>query len=315
MKDMYDTIALRLTRDKAEGVSFMEEIPPFLSDIAFHRYREDMEAVTGYLNGLRVSVTPYQIRLTEGSLCKWYLGDNLQVMSRRDTQRAIEKLSDTLHVPMKEANVTRLDIGANIITRYPCDVYFNHLGALRYSQRLQQPHSVYYQKRDGQAVFYDKIQEIRSHREEIGELYQGRNLLRYEIRYTHRLQKALNVEEVTASMLYSERFYIEALNRWASTYKAISKINDTDFNFGAMRSKKELYDLGVCALVERAGGEAAMMAKISEAQARGIYSKKQAYDIRQAIKQATAKQGDLVSKSEVISELDKKVLEAVAYYR
>lgn len=312
---MFDTLALNLTSVEVEGVNFIEVVPPYLSITGFHRYRYEQDVITGDLNGLRVSITPHNVRITAGSLCKWYLGDNLQTMGRRDTQQAIERLSDALHVPFQRANVTRLDVGTNIITRYPCDVYFHYLGTLSHYQRLEQMHGIYYQQDSKKAVFYDKLNELRTRREEAPELYQGRNVLRYELRYTRHIPRAMNVEKLTASMLYDEEFYTSILKRWVSIYRDIHKINDVNFNFEAMKGKKELYDLGVCALVEKMGGEAAMMDKILEGRARGLYSPKQVHDLKEAVKSALGKRYDLAGKNDVISELNKKVTEAVAYYR
>ena len=84
-------------------------------------------------------------------------------------------------------------------------------------------------------------------------------------------------------MLYDEAFYIGLLNRWKEAYKAIQKINDVSLNFQAMKNKQQLYKMGVLSLIEQAGGQLQMIEQINEAQKRGELSKKQAFDLRQAI--------------------------------
>ena len=106
---MYDTVNFRLFQSDADGVDFLAETPCFLENVGEHYYNGEA-VITGSLNGLKISLNRYQMKIRDGSLCKWYLGDNLQTMGRGDTQRAIEKLSDTLHVPMSKATITRLDI-------------------------------------------------------------------------------------------------------------------------------------------------------------------------------------------------------------
>ena len=54
---------------------------------------------------------------------------------------------------------------------------------------------------------------------------------------------------------------------------------------------------------------------ISEAQNRGELTKKQAYDLRQAVHDANKERAEFVVKSDAIEELDKKVTEAVRFYR
>ena len=51
-----------------------------------------------------------------------------------------------------------------------------------------------------------KTREQKSNREPIPELYEGRNVLRYEQRYTNRIASQLKVNEVTGAMLYDEAF-------------------------------------------------------------------------------------------------------------
>ena len=311
---MFDTVNLRLTASEVGTVSFMEEIPCYLTDVGFHDYGGNT-FVTGNLNGLKVTANQWQVKVKDGSLCKWFFGDNYQSMGRADVQRAIEKLSDLLHLPMSRASVTRLDVACNLITRHPAEVYYNHLGILAYAKRLQQPNSLYYMKRDERLCFYDKNREQRAKRETVPELYNGRNVLRLEQRYMCRLPNVLKVPAVTGASLYNEPFYIMLLNRWRDTYKAIKKINDTNINFRIMKTRRDLQRLGILALIENVGGEVAFINQINEARQRGEITPKQAHDLREAVKQAGTAKAGLVVKSEAIGELDKKITEAVRYYR
>lgn len=315
---MYDTVEMKATRAEVEGVDFINEIAPYLDPegVAFHDF-SGTPVVTGHIDNLSVSISPHQVRVKGGSLCKWMLGDNYQAMGRADTQRAVERLSDTLHLPMERAIITRLDVGLSIPVKQPCVNYFNHLGVLNYAQRLQQPNSLYYH-RHSQAerlCFYDKNREQRDNREAIPDLYRGVNVLRYEQRYMARLPSLLGVVQVTGAMLYDEGFYISLLNRWREAYRAIRKVNDITLNFQAMKTKRDLQTMGVLAMVERVGGEVEMIAHINEAQKRGDLTAKQAFDLRQAVKSACKVKDGLTTPTEAISELDKKIAEAVRYYR
>lgn len=311
---MYDTVFLRLYQSEAGEVDFLSETSCYLENVGEHTYN-DMVTITGSIGGLKVSLNKYQIKIKDGSLCKWYLGDNFQTMGRGDTERAVEKLSDMLHVPVSRATVTRLDVAQNFIVRHPPEVYLNHLGTLKYSTRLQEPHGIYYRRTGGRLAFYDKNREQRSNGEPIPELYQDRNCLRYELRYTKRVARQFGVEEVTGAMLYDERFYIKLLNRWKSAYLEIEKINDIQLNFQAMRTKQQLYKMGVLSLVEQAGGQVQIMNQIREAQKRGDLTNKQAYDLKQAIMEACKVKEGLTVQNEAIKELNEKVNDAVKFYR
>jgi len=311
---MVDTAYLFLTQNEVQGVDFLEETPCYLKDVWESR-KDGLEYITGKVGNLVISVNRYRVKVKDGSLCKYYMGDNYKTLERKDIKMAFEMLSDALHLPMNLASITRLDLAQNFCTRYPPEVYFNHLGFLNYATRLQEPNGLYYKQTGGRLAFYNKNKEHKTKREPIPDLYVGRNVLRYEQRYTTRVAKQLNVEKVTGDLLYSEDFFVGLLNRWRDKYKQIQKINDVIYNFQAMKTKLQLYRMGVLSLVENAGGQVEMITQISEAQKRGELTKKQAYDLRQAIVDACKIRDGLIVKSDAISELDKKIGEAVMYYR
>ncbi len=311
---MYDTVNFWLPQSKAGGVDFLTETPYYLENVGEHIYNNGEIVITGNLNGLKIILKEHQMKIRDGSLCKWYLGDNFQTMGRGDTQKAIERLSDTLHVPIREATVTRLDIGRNFETRFPPEVYFNHLGSLRNFIRLKEPNGIYYCQSSKQLCFYDKIAEPKAHKAFIPKQYEGKNVLRYELRYLERIAAKLHMKEVTAAMLYDEAFF-GLMNRWGDAYMAIQKINDASLNFQAMKSKSQLYKMGVVSLTEQVGGLLQMIEQITEAQKRGELSNKQAFDLRQAVNDAYTIRDGLTVPNEAIQELDRKVSEAVKYCR
>jgi len=239
----------------------------------------------------------------------------VQEMGRGDTKRAIEKLSDTLHLPMERAAVTRLDVAHNLLMRYPPGVYYNHLGGLRYATRLQEPEGIYYKQGAGRLAFYDKTRESQKNGGQLPEICTGNNILRYERRFDKRLSHYLQEPEITAATLYNEAFYIKVVKMWLQAYRAIDKINDITIKPEAMKSKKEFDRAARLALVEKCGGEAAMMAIIKEMQQKGDITPKQAFDMRKAVKEACLSGVGLFVQNDVIAELDRKVTEAAAYYR
>ena len=91
--------------------------------------------------------------------------------------------------------------------RHPVSVYLEHLGALRYFERGGTVNSLYYYGNGKEINIYDKNMERASAGEPIPELYAGRNVLRYEMRYTKRLPRQLNRPYVTAADLYDRTFF------------------------------------------------------------------------------------------------------------
>lgn len=311
---MIDTVHFRLRQDEAGRVDMLSETSCYFNVTGEHNFNGEI-VLSGNIGRLKITASRHQIKIKDGSLCKWFLGDNFQTMGRGDIQRAIEKLSDTLHLPIDKATVTRLDIAQNFIMNYNTDTYMNHLGLLKNTTRLQEPNGLYYSRKDSRLCFYDKVREQKNIRELVPELYKNRNVLRYEQRYTKKIGTQLNVPEVTGALLYDEAFYIKLLNRWQNTYYAIEKINDITLNFEAMETKQKLYKMGILSLIEKAGGQLEMINQINEAQKKGILKRKQAYDLRQAVNNACKISEGITIPNEAIKELDKKVKETIRFYR
>ena len=313
---MFDTVLLCLTRADVSGAHFLEVVPRLLDNVV-ESSCNGVVSVTGDLDGLKVVATGQRVRIRGGSLCKFLLGDNCQTMGRNDTQQAIEKLSDSLTLPMNKAKVTRMDVAQNFIMRNPVSVYLNHLGVLRYADRLEEPSGLYYSLKGGRLCFYNKNRERRDKKETIPDLFSGQSVLRYERRYTQRIAAKFMAAEVTGAMLYNEAFYIRVLNAWRDDYQAIQKINDinTAVNFQEMKTVRQFQRACIRSKVEEMGGLIKMLERIKEAQQRGELTKKQALDFRKAVNEACQEADGQTAQCEAIEELDRKVTEAVRYYR
>lgn len=310
---MYDTIELKLTTPDPLSTDYLKYVPRYVELDTEHIYPNGT-VLTGNLDGLVVSVTKHSVCIKKGSVCKWFLGDNVKVMTRQDTRQAIEKLSNILHLPMDCARVTRMDIAQNIITKHPIEVYLNHLGVLWKAKRAPMDNGLYYYKGKITICFYDKIKELKARKESIPELYTGRNVLRYEQRYMGRLSSIFGID-VTGATLYDEVFYIHVINKWLEMYEQIDKINNANFNLKAMTTITDFKNMGLLALIMQMGGEVEFYNQINEARLRGELTSKQVHDIRNAILKANKFKDDLVIENDAIAELNSKIRDIVKFYR
>jgi len=312
---MYDNVNLILSKEKAGQTDLLAEIPVYLSNVSEHRFNNSESiSITGYSDSLKVIVNENNVKIKDSSLCKWYLGDNLQTLSKRDTQRAIQKISDVLHLPFSIADVTRIDIAQNFIMKNDVSIYYNHLGLLQYFTRLEQNKGLYYQTKNKHLVFYDKIAESKAKGLLIPEMFKNRYVLRYEQRYLHRLREQFNISEIKASLLYDEQFYSNLIKSWHTDYKNINKLRDNlKFDYSMIKTKKQFSLQAILYYVTQKGGELEALREITEAQRQGLLTKKQAFDLRDEIKKA-CKNELLTSTSDVIVELDTKVKQAVKFY-
>lgn len=119
---MYDTIGMFL------GNNYLNEGLFINSKESYNKETGEI-TITGTLENLRIKKNGNNVSII-GSLPKFYFGDNIQTLSRKDTQYAIEKISDLLKLPIDESKIFRLDIGNNFIMSLPLQNYYTCLGEL-----------------------------------------------------------------------------------------------------------------------------------------------------------------------------------------
>lgn len=311
---MYDTINIWIGKDLVANTDLLATIPYSLTSISNEGYNRKTEQsyISGNIANYKVTASSNGVSL-KGSLAKLYLGDNLQILTRQDSQRAIELLADTLHLPIQKAKVTRLDIGYNFKTKYPVESYYPFLGDARYLKRLVQPKSIYYSNNIRQLVFYNKIAEAKSKGALIPSIYQDSNLLRYELRYLKRVDKQLN-NNVLVKQIYNEEFYIKAVESWYSNYKKINKVHSLTLDNYTMNKPKDYFHYLMLLKLKEIGLNKALE-EVEGLRAKGVFDRGEYYSrLKRDIKKHYLS-ANIISDSEHILELDKKVSRVVKNFR
>ena len=307
-----DTVTLKLTKEQAGSIDLLEQIPARLSNVSEHNYTNGL-VIAGELGNMRVTVNENGIKI-KNSLTKYFIDSNIHNLNRKHIEEAIQYLSDELCLPVQKATVTGLDYAKNIFLKNDVTHYLPYLGDISRYNRYQSKRGINYKIANRELAIYDKIAEMKSHREHVPPIFEGRNVMRIEKRYRNKLASYFNMPVVTAANLYEEGFYMQVLKDWLNDYNRIGKLNNTLIDMSGITTKKELYSMGVLALVQLQGGEVAAIKQVAERQSKGELTKKQALDLRTAIKSSS--RGSILSKdNELIKELDEKVREAVCYFR
>lgn len=301
---MYDTVYLTLQQNNRDIL--LNDIPKHLECVSEHRYKCNTQIV-GYLGNLKVTINEQTVKI-QNSFCKWYLGNNYNSLSINDTEDTINKISDTLHIDISEARVTRLDIASNIILNDEVIKYLQHLGNYPRSEKVTYRNGIYYKKKNNMLLFYDKNIETQKHKEYIPLEFQQKNILRYEQRYTQRIATQLKRNNITARLLYNSDFYYDIVKKWKEAYYNIRKIEEIK-SYIYMKSIKDFKQLGVLSLIKNLGGEDNLLKQIEEGQKQGTITKKQAFDLRRIISKSIANKKKVLVASEFIKELDKKIQE------
>jgi hypothetical protein len=309
---MYDTINLWLSLDEAGNINTSKTLQA-LSNVTTTSKSDGQIYHTGYLKNYRVILSGQGVSL-KGSLAKYFLPDNMHTLSRSDSSRALEMLSDILHLPVLDADVKRIDLAQNFLMKYEPEAYYPLLGDCQYYQRIKQPKSLYYSNSLRQLVFYNKIAEARAKREILPDVWSGSNILRYESRYTQRLTKQFNRPEIKGHTLIDEKFYINLLDRWQSEYEAIDKHQLINFNILQMSSPKDFWkQINLMAI--NMIGQDRIMQEVENLRHQKAFDKPEYYSrLKKEIKEL-CKTPELTSSSSLIDELDNKIKNAKRNYR
>jgi len=309
---MFDTLKLYLRQDSVRDTDLLAETPVYLEDTTAHE-KQDQIYYSGTLKNLRIYVSERGVSM-QGSLAKYYLLDNMQTLRRQDTEQAIQKLSDDLHLPIKEAQVSRVDFAHNFIMKYKPEVYYPYLGESQYFKRYIQPESLYYKNGNRTKLFYDKPTEAKSGGYRIPEVWTGKNVLRYEIRYRRRLDKQFKEPEVRAKTLYEEKFYIKLINRYVSDFKSIHKNAKISLDIENMATVKDFWDQMALLMIDKIGQDGAVDL-VEELRAKEVFDKPEYYSrLKKQIRDKSNK-FQASDSTPLIEELEGKISALKKYYR
>lgn len=309
---MYDTINLWLPTDKVGSFNPSKILQP-LSNITEHIRDDGQVFASGYLKNYKVTISEKGISL-KGSLAKYFLPDNFHTLTRSDSARAFDQMADELYLPIEKATVNRIDFAQNFLMDYQPQAYYNYLGECQHYKRLTQPKSLYYSNGLRQKLFYNKIAEGKTRGLPLPEIWNGQNVLRYEMRFSSRLPKQFNQAEITASSLSDEKFYMTVFDKWFAEYEAINKLHSINFNLSDMKSPKDFWKQ-INLMAVNMIGQDNIMQEIESLRYKKAFDKPEYYSRLKKDIRELCKTPEMTSSSDLVAELDKKIKASKRFYR
>ena len=303
---MVDNVKLYLPRCRD-----MPSVTPYL-DSGSERTDIDTGEVSVYgsVSNIMVSQTfgGYYI---QGSLPKYLYGNNVCQLTRKDIGTAIENLSDTLHLPIQDADVTGIEVGANICLSKVPSAYIGLLGDMPRMKRVMLGDSLYYRGSGKvfprQYYFYDKKQEVKKKGGVMPHRFETANMLRYEMRLYRRLAKQLGIQELKASTLQDRAVYRELVNRWLDGYLSINKITDMQGSgIGKGLSVKDAQNIFIARCLAK-GGVASINDFVDELKQNDCFENRLYYNRLKANLQKLASKGKSSVDKTLIDELTDNV--------
>ena len=219
---MYDKVTFQIDTDSKKAqdvVSKLANVKATTEKNGFTRYKGNYKNFFVAVNGIEVYL--------RGSLNKYYFGDNLRNGTREDTNEAILGLSKELGINLMKAKVVGLELGVNIETENPVKDYLQNLREMTKRKRKAVGHSLYYlnadKKRVDVLILYDKLKQISESGCPIPAEYQGKNVLRCEMRFKGRLSKTIQGQKIKGEDLCKTDFCNRVVNEMLVRYGSIAK--------------------------------------------------------------------------------------------
>lgn len=247
------------------------------------------QTIQGHHRNLRVNQTSNTIRI-QGSLQKWYRGDNFGNLQYQDDSKAISDLCHTFSFEPNEATLRRLDFGANISTTFRPSAYFPYLGRSQNYYRTDYRNTVNY------------INSVRT----ISVYQKDTRTLRFETRYK-KPEKSLKRVIALADLLTPE-VYDFFLQRWREEFYRIEKLNEI-IPLENMKPDNLLDFLAAVGLQEI--GPEPIRNHIKSAQRTGAIDKHKAKRFRDKI-DSLLNDPRLAKPNELIQELNEKITKCAA---
>jgi hypothetical protein len=308
---MYDTLILNKPN---EGTSNNEFVPSLLYSLKEHRTETNL-FYSGYIgNGQQVLVYPDRT-IFKGSIAKFYHGDNIKTIGRGDSQRAIEKLSDTLKMDFTTSKVSRLDVGLTIPTDFEPRAYYPLLGASGQFKRNLYKNSLYYFMLNKENIFYDKIKDARKKGMIIPD-WLTQHLLRFEIKLLKKLATQLNMNQVLAKDLYSEVLYMQLLDRWLMEYNNVKKLSYMELDSNSIKKPTDLVNQMIVQMLMSSGVDVPEMIDsfLIQAKEKKVFNHKDRKNYTRS-KDMIYDRLQVTEKDDMIKELDTKFKNQIQFYR
>ncbi len=312
---MLDTVNLSLPTSRAEAIM------PRLS-----KAREIVDTETGEVSGsgklqnFKVRVKPENVWLV-GSLAKFYLGNNIEALSRREIERAIESLSDALGESIAQARVFRVDIGCTFeMNQAPAVYWRDFVTPARMRRQDYAFESLTFYNTQRAVLLYDKQAESKRSRARPSERAGAKegtaflsrsNLLRFEVQFKRRISRVFKWRDIRAETLSDPAFCDRAISEWQAVYFSLKRSLLVQLPEGSSDVKSVMDRFAILG-IQRFGGLQRALDWIETERRSGQIDKGQAYRLRQKLNGLSGRQTITVESG---LELDAKVRQAGVLWR
>lgn len=186
------------------------------------------DTIKGHYKNFKVSIdcsSGNHLISLAGSLHKFSKGgQNISTLTFQDIKDSLEQIEDELRVPFLNADLNRVDIGANFIMETHPSVYLMQLDHLDKHKKStwRDYESLYFTAYNRELTFYDKLREFKP-KNLIPNNYRKTNLLRYEYKFLRSINEQLDTKSLKVKDLRSKKLQRRLVGVWEGSYMSIRK--------------------------------------------------------------------------------------------
>lgn len=238
---MIDTITLKviITAGQSKHIASL-----ITNRTDVHNFAFEKPIKTGFYKNLKVTLSDTKnetVRMkVSGSLTKFCLGNNLQLLPKNEIKHALKELSIAFGVNMFLAELSRVDIGRCFCLSYPVKRLLDtFLEDSRHKYYAVPGESKTYIKNNTTLVFYDKIKEMqrRGEMHPVDREKYKEHVLRYELQSTTGLCQQYGYRVLLGIHLLSSTFLQKLESNWRKSFFEIQRRPYLGYKFDKWNTK------------------------------------------------------------------------------
>jgi hypothetical protein len=242
---LFDTITFLLPADDYN-------IDPNLLQSFHHleRYKQignsdgEIVAEQGVFNNLHIKQLNKGIKVS-GSFPKFLYDINTEFLSIEELRQSIVLLNNSLGLDFKQAKISRLDFGVDIITDKDPSLYLPHLLSSNYFTGINTyPNSKTFINTNRTKILYKKSQQLEG---------VTINRLRFEIRYKSKFLKRIFKKELLLGQLLDKNIINQLIESVDKEFRSIITSTDLQFQLDTILSPNDFYDYIITSYINEIG--------------------------------------------------------------
>lgn len=295
---MLDNITTRLSFDGFGTSGYIKQVPTYIDNCyeAIHPITK-IPYLKGNLNNLSISIYNNGLNIN-GSIPKYRNNNNFETLSRQEIEDSYLEISDKLHQPIYDSNVSKFEFGTNLqVDKSPKDYYPFLAYSNGYTRNLIKG-SLYFINNLRSQVFYNKKTELIKKGFVFPLELKDHNYLRHELNYERNIANQFNRQKIQVHDLYNQDFFNVLVLDWKAQFDKITKHQTTTYQ---NMTSKNAHNLLMEMYIQEKGLDATL--EYIKTLKNNFSTERDYYRFRASIKQ-TIQTG---VKSELMQELEEKI--------